>query len=123
MRNSSHSMQRFLLAAATGSLLVFGNAYADGAGPGVVDPGHPRVNQVDRREEHQQDRIANGIQNGSLNPAEAARLERGEARLAHREAVDLAAHNGHLTKPEQRRLNRQQNRLSARIYRQKHDAQ
>jgi hypothetical protein len=65
---------------AVGGLLFAGSAIAQtttstttsGAGPGLVDPGHPRVNQVNRREGKQQQRIAKGISNGSLNPKEAA---------------------------------------------------
>jgi hypothetical protein len=33
----------------------------------------------------------------------------------------MAAHNGHLTKGEQRQLNREQNRTSRQIYKDKHD--
>jgi hypothetical protein len=33
---------------------------------------------------------------------------------------DMAAHNGHLTKAEQKGINRQQNRISKSIYKDKH---
>jgi hypothetical protein len=42
------------------------NSNTSGAGPGQVDPGHPRVNEVNTRETNQQDRIANGVKNGQL---------------------------------------------------------
>ncbi len=87
--------------------------------PGVVDPGHPRVNQVNRREGRQQQRIANGVKNGTLNPRQTARLENREANLQNREQRDMAKNNGHLTKPEQRGLNRQENRISRSIARDK----
>ena len=111
-----------LLVLALGGLLFAGSAAAQtatsntssGAGPGVVDPGHPRVNQVNRRQGKQQRRIANGIQNGSLNPQEAAQLEK-------REQADMAKHNGHLTKAEQKGINRQQHRISRSIARDKHN--
>ena len=93
------------------------------AGPGIVDPGHPRVNEVNRREENQQDRIAQGIKNGTLSPTEAAHLEKSEARIENQEAKDMAQNNGHLTKQEQEKLSREENRLSERIYRDKHNAQ
>jgi len=92
-----------------------------GAGPGVVDPGHPRVNEVNRREENQQKRIANGINNGSLNAHETANLERREASVQKQEQADMAKHNGHLTKTEQRQLNRRQDRISHSIYKDKHN--
>jgi hypothetical protein len=94
---------------------------AAGAGPGVVDPGHPRVNQVNRREARQQARIANGVKNGSLSPKETSHLENREARVQAREQKDMAAHNGHLTKAEQRGINRQQNRISRTIHQDKHN--
>ena len=46
-----------LVILAVGGLMIAGSASAQnssGAGPGVVDPGHPRVNQVNRREANQQ---------------------------------------------------------------------
>jgi len=91
-----------------------------GAGPGVVDPGHPRVNEVNRREQRQQNRIANGMKNGTLNSKQASNLERRETAVQNREKRDMAAHNGHLTKAEQNGINRQQNRISRSIYKDKH---
>ncbi len=91
-----------------------------GAGPGVVDPGHPRVNQVNRREARQQNRIGNGVKNGSLSPKQTSNLEKREASVQNREQKDMAAHNGHLTKAEQKGINRQQNRISKSIYKDKH---
>lgn len=115
---------KMLLVLAVGGLML-GTAAAQtstsnssstsGAGPGVVDPGHPRVNQVNQREENQQDRIANGIKNGKLTPGQAARLERGEQRLQNNEKKDMAADGGHLTKQDQRQLNREANHMSKRI--------
>ncbi len=92
-----------------------------GAGPGVVDPGHPRVNEVNQREENQQKRIANGINNGSLNPHETANLEKREASVQKQKQNGMAKHNGHLTKAEQRQLNRRENRISHSIYKDKHN--
>jgi|SRR5579884_1452533 hypothetical protein len=103
-------------------MMLVGSATAQqnsGAGPGVVDPGHPRVNQVNRREARQQRRIANGVKNGTLTPRQTSRLEAREANLQNRESADMAKHNGHLTKPEQRSLNRQENRISRSIARDK----
>ena len=117
-----HSL--FVLAAA--SLLLMGSAAAQnntaGAGPGVVDPGHPRVNQVNRREQRQQNRIGNGVKSGQLTPGETRRLERGEQRLQHNEKKDMAKDNGHLTKQDQRQLNHEANHMSKRIAADKHNA-
>jgi len=113
-----------LILAMTG-LMSSGSAIAQtaptsGAGPGVVDPGHPRVNQVNSRETRQQNRIANGVKNGSLSPKQTANLEKREANVQSREQKDMAAHNGHLTKAEQNGINRQQNRISKSVYKDKH---
>jgi hypothetical protein len=117
-----------LLILAIGGLMFTGSAIAQttttstsGAGPGTVDPGHPRVNQVNGRETHQQDRIANGVKNGSLSPKETANLEKREANVQSREQKDMAEHNGHLTKAEQKGINRQQNRISKSVYKDKHN--
>jgi len=114
-----------LLILAVGGLMLAGSASAQtsttsGAGPGVVDPGHPRVNQVNGREENQQQRIGNGIKSGKLNSQQAANLEKREASVQNREKRDMAEHNGHLTKAEQKGINRQQNRISKSIYKDKH---
>ena len=118
----------FLTLAAAG-LIVAGSASAQsnsttsGAGPGVVDPGHPRVNQVNRREARQQKRIGNGVANGKLTSKQATNLEKRETAVQNREKSDMAKHNGHLTKAEQRGINRQQNRISRSIYKDKHPKQ
>jgi hypothetical protein len=107
-----------LLVLAVGGAMLVGSAAAQqssGAGPGVVDPGHPRVNEVNAREGRQQQRIANGVKNGTLTPKQTAHLERREAKLENREQADMAKHNGHLTKTEQRRLNHQENGISRSI--------
>src|SRR5580658_10475565 len=94
------------LVLAVGGLMFVGAAAAQtqdsntsGAGPGKVDPGHPRVNEVNAREQNQQDRIANGLKDDTMTPGQAARVENRE----------------------QRRLNREQNRTSRQIYKDKHD--
>lgn len=113
-----------LLAVVAGGLMFAGSAAAqtaNSAGPGAVDPGHPRVNQVNRRQTRQQARIAQGVKSGSLNPRETANLERREAGIQRQEQRDMAKHNGHLTKAEERQLNRRENRVSRAIYRKKHN--
>jgi hypothetical protein len=112
-----------LLILAVGGLMIAGSASAQnssGAGPGVVDPGHPRVNQVNRREANQQKRIGNGVANGKLTSKQATHLEKRQTAVQNREKRDMAKNNGHLTKAEQRGINRQQNRISHSIAKDKH---
>ena len=75
------------------------------------------------RKENQQDRIANGINNGSLTAGEASRLEHKEANLNKEIRTDRKQNGGNLTNKEKAQVNRQQNRLSRDIYKQKHDGQ
>jgi hypothetical protein len=117
-----------LLVLAVGGMMLAGSASAQtstsntsGAGPGVVDPGHPRVNEVNQREQNQQNRIANGVKNDKLSAQQTANLEKREASVQNREQKDMAKHNGHLTKAEQKGINRQQNRISKSIYKDKHE--
>lgn len=111
--NRTTTMKTFLsLAIATmlGSLVVPGTASA-------TDPGHPRVNEVNRRLNNEQRRINNGVASGRLNPQQAGRLERGEQRIQQRESRDMAANGGRLTGRETANLNRAENRESGRINR------
>lgn len=113
----TNTFTKSLLALAVGGLMLAGSASAQtsttsGAGPGVDDPGHPRVNEVNNREENQQQRIGNGVKNGTLTPRQTSNLENREANVENREKADMAKNNGHLTKGEQRGINRQQNRIS-----------
>jgi hypothetical protein len=79
--------------------------------------------RIHERRENQQRRIAQGIASGRLTPRETARLEWQESRL-HGEIRHMREDNGgKLTAKDRRIVNRQQNRLSRRIYRQKHDGQ
>jgi NADPH:quinone reductase-like Zn-dependent oxidoreductase len=80
-------------------------------------------NEVNQRQRNQQKRIGEGVENGSLTPAETARLEKQEAAIHHEVKTERKANGGTLTAQERRQVNRQQNRESKRIYRQKHDAQ
>ena len=101
--------------------LVIGAAMASGSVLAQTDvPGHPRVNEVNNRLENQQDRIQNGVKNGTMTQAQVARDETHDANIARRESADEAKHNGHLTKQEQHNLNRAENRNSRHIYKQKH---
>lgn len=111
--------------ALSGMLAVAGyaqNPNTQDAGPGKVDPGHPRVNEVNAREKNQQNRIANGVKSGQLTPKETAKVERQQQHIVHQEKKDMAKDNGHLTKQDQKQLNREQNRASKNIYAKKHNA-
>jgi hypothetical protein len=69
----------------------------------------------------QQQRIEQGLQSGQLSTREARKLEQGEARIDRTEQRALA--DGSLSDSEKTRIRREQNRESAAIHGQKHDAQ
>jgi hypothetical protein len=74
-----------------------------------------------QRNANQQTRIDNGVTQGSLTTHEASRLEGGQARNDAREYA--AGRNGYVSQREQRGIQQQDNRRSAGIWSQKHDAQ
>ncbi len=76
---------------------------------------------INQRKENQQDRIAQGVKNGTLNANETSRLEHQEAGLNKEERGMKAQDNGHLTKQDRKTLRHQQKVESKRIYRTKHD--
>lgn len=79
--------------------------------------------RIPTRKENQQDRIAQGVASGQLNPRETARLETREAHL-NREVSRMRANDGgSLTPAQHARVEHQQDRLSRNIYQQKHDGQ
>ena len=78
---------------------------------------------VNQRKDNQQDRIGEGVENGSLTAGEATHLEKKESSLNKEEHHMRAEGNGKLTAADRAKLNRQQNHLSNQIYKQKHDAQ
>ena len=77
---------------------------------------------INQRKENQQDRIANGVQDGQLTPGETRKLENKESDLNHEEHDMRKLDNGHLTAADRATLNQQQNKLSNNIYQDKHNA-
>lgn len=74
-----------------------------------------------QRDVNQEKRIEQGLQSGQLTTREAARLQAEQAHIDKMES--RALRDGTLTNAEKARINGAQNRASADIYRQKHDAQ
>lgn len=83
---------------------------------------HYGNNEVGQRRENQQDRVANGIRNGSMSAGEAARTENREQGINQQVHADRTANGGKLTGQEKGQINREQNGASRQIYRQKHNA-
>ena len=81
----------------------------------------PVTPRVDARETKQQARIDAGVASGQLNAKETKRLEKQQGHVATVEAKAKA--DGTVTKAERQHLNKVQNKTSANIHQQKHDAQ
>jgi hypothetical protein len=78
-------------------------------------------NQNDtQRDVNQQQRIEQGLQSGQLSTKEAGSLERQEQHVDKMEAHDLK--NGSISPAEQAKLNAAQNKVSQDIYKDKHNA-
>ena len=78
-------------------------------------------NEVGQRRENQQDRIANGLRNGSMSAGEAARTENREQNINRHIAADRSANGGRLTVQERHNINRRENGASRQIHRQRHN--
>ena len=102
-------MKNIMMCVMTGALLL-------GSASAVL-----AQNEVNDRERNQQKRIGQGVESGSLTAGETAHLEKQEAGINKEVRQDRKANGGKLTAQEHRQVNRQQNRESARIYRDKHN--
>jgi len=76
---------------------------------------HPRREQVNNRLANQNRRIHQDVKNGTLTRRQAAALHKDDHQIRQEER-DMASQNGgHITKSEQRVLNRQENAVSRQI--------
>lgn len=76
---------------------------------------------IREREQNQQQRIGNGVKNGTLSPAETARIEKQEAALQAQLKADKSLNGGKLTPAERAQAQQELDALSRRIYAAKHD--
>lgn len=76
---------------------------------------HPRRTQVNHRLANQDSRIHQDVKDGTLTKAQAAGLHHEDHQLRQEER-DMASQNGgHITKSEQKVLNKQENNISGQI--------
>jgi hypothetical protein len=78
--------------------------------------------KVGKRQENQQDRIAQGIKGGQLTAGETAKLENQQKGINQQVAADRKANGGTLTASEKKQVNKEQNAASKNIYHKKHNA-
>jgi Spy/CpxP family protein refolding chaperone len=76
---------------------------------------HPRREQVNNRLGRQNARIHREVKEGEMSRAQAARLHGADHRIRMQERHMAARNGGYITKGQQARINREQNRVSRRI--------
>jgi len=76
---------------------------------------------VQKRIEHQEKRISQGVRSHKLSHREAAKLRAADGRIRKSAEVDRKHHHGRLTKLERHNLNRRLNENSKSIFREKHE--
>ncbi|MGA3033955.1 MAG: hypothetical protein ABSD70_11765 [Terracidiphilus sp.] len=81
---------------------------------------HYGNNEVGQRRQNQQDRIANGLRNGTMNANQAAHVENREQGINEQDHADRQANGGKLTGQQKGQLNKQLNGTSRTIYKDKH---
>jgi hypothetical protein len=81
----------------------------------------PANKTIHEKQENQQQRIGEGVENGSLTPKEAKHLENREADI--QKDKKEAKSDGTISKSERKEIKKDQKHASKAIYHQKHDTQ
>ena len=76
----------------------------------------PKINE---RQENQQKRIGEGVEDGKLTPKETVKLEKEEKKIQHDKKEAKA--DGKVTKQERKEIKHEENKTSKDIYRKKHN--
>jgi hypothetical protein len=109
----SHSFRKSLSFAA--ALVMLAGVVGTASAETTWQKNHPRRTQVNHRLHHQNRRIHNDVKNGTMSRGQAATAHK-EDHQVRQEEHDMASQNGgHITKPEQRVLNKQENGISSQI--------
>jgi hypothetical protein len=96
---------------------------SSGTTPASTGPKSPETAQrINQRKENQQDRIAGGVDHGSLTPGETQSLEKQESGINQEEKTMRQQDNGHLTTADRQAIQQQQNNMNNQIYKDKHNA-
>ena len=76
---------------------------------------HPRRDQVNDRLANQNKRIHQEVKEGEMSKAQAAKLHKEDRQVRNEERAMASQNGGHITKQEQKTLNRQENAISKQI--------
>jgi len=76
---------------------------------------HPRREQVNNRLANQNARIDREVKDGEMSKSRAAYLHKEDRQIRGEERAMASQNGGHITKPEQKVLNEQENHVSRQI--------
>ena len=91
-------------------------AFVGASALAVADP------EVNQRLDNQNQRIDQGVASGELTHKEAKNLRKDDRKIHKEIKKDRAENGGKLTPKEKAKVNRQENHVSKKIYRKKHNA-
>ena len=99
----------------TVAMMLGSTAAGSFAAEGQFDKTHPRRAEVNQRLNNQDRRIHNEAKEGEMSKGKAARLHRKDRHIRNEERAMASQSGGHITKQEQKKLNRQENAVSNQI--------
>ncbi len=76
---------------------------------------HPRRTEVNKRLNNQDKRIHNEVKSGQISKGHAAQLHHEDHAIRTEERTMASTDGGHITRPEQKALNQQENQVSNQI--------
>lgn len=107
---------KFLIGAMAAALLAVGSNTSAAADQDTQwQKEHPRREQVNHRLANQDKRIRNEVKEGEITQQQAASLHAEDKQIRQEERDMASQNNGHITKIEQRALNRQEDAVSKQI--------
>ena len=109
----NRTMRNTLLFTAT--VLLGSMAAGSFADEGNFDKTHPRRAEVNKRLNNQDRRIHKEVKEGEMSKGEAMKLHKEDHHIRKEERRMAAKDGGHISKRDQRRLNRQENQVSQQI--------
>jgi CRISPR/Cas system Type II protein with McrA/HNH and RuvC-like nuclease domain len=107
------SIRKILIMTALSATLagLAGNAFAETN----WQKNHPRRTEVNKRLSNQNQRIHKEVKEGEMSKGKAAQLHHEDHQIRQEERDMASQDGGHITKPEQRVLNQQENGVSKQI--------
>lgn len=114
MFKPNHAGKRILALAAVVGFFAYSTGSAIAADT-QWQKNHPRREQVNDRLANQNKRIKEEVKEGDMTKAQARKLHRDDRQIRHEERAMARRNGGHITKIEQKTLNRQENAASKQI--------